>query len=366
MRVPFPVPPHIRPSDIPRNADGLPDVARLHEVGLGMPHPADIPMAAVVGDVVTPLLQRIRITTWVAGLSTAAGKWSFSPPGGIGGFHAIVEGSKTIRGEDNVIHELYAGDLAIVLHGHHTVGDHPDSPHINLREVIKRDDIKHHRGLTIGSGEPHVRFIGGFMMFDGPAGTKLRTALPQVVIVRGSTQPREALVPSVIRLLEAQARDNTPGTNAVMTQLVTLLFQEAVRHALVESGPSRSGWAKAVLDDHIGPALGLIHSTPGKAWTLAEMANEAGLSRTVFHERFSALVGMPPASYLREHRLEVAADLLRNTETSVREIAKRVGYSSQGAFCSAFKRWAEKTPVEYRDEQAAKSAAREPHDLPNV
>lgn len=321
-------------------------------------------MAVVAGDLVTPLLQRIRITTWVAGLSVAAGRWSFSPPGGVGGFHAIVEGRMSIRGEDGVIHELRAGDLAVVLHGDHTVGDHPDSPQVDVRELVKRDDIKNHRGLMIGSGEPHVRFIGGFMVFDGPAGSKLRTALPQVVIVRGSTQQRDALVPTVIRLLEAQARDSSPGTNAVMTQLVTLLFQEAVRHALVESGPSRSGWAKAVLDDHIGPALGLIHSTPGKAWTLAEMANEAGLSRTVFHERFSSLVGVPPASYLREHRLEVAADMLRNTDASVREIAKRVGYSSQGAFCSAFKKWASKTPVEYRDEQLALLAAREPHDLP--
>lgn len=33
--------------------------------------------------------------------------------------------------------------------------------------------------------------------------------------------------PTVIRLLEAQARDSSLGTNAVMTQLVTLLFQEA-------------------------------------------------------------------------------------------------------------------------------------------
>lgn len=327
-------------------------------------HPADMPMAAVAGDLVTSLLQRIRITTWVAGLSTASGKWSFSPPGGVGGFHAIVEGTKAIRGEDGVIHNLHAGDLAIVLHGHHTVGDHPDSPHIDLREIIKRDDIKNHRGLTIGRGEPHVRFIGGFMIFDGPAGPKLRSALPQIVIVRGSAQPPGALVPSVIRLLEAQCRDASPGTNAIQTQLVTLLFQEAVRYALIEQGPSRSGWARAVLDEHIGPALGLIHSTPGKAWTLVEMANEAGLSRTVFHERFSELVGMPPAAYLREHRLEVAADLLRNGDQSVRDIAKRVGYSSQGAFCSAFKRWAEKTPVEYRDAAHAEQASRQPDDLP--
>jgi|GEM_PF-276485 len=329
-------------------------------------HPADAPMAAMAGDLVTSILNRIRITTWVAGLSTASGKWSFSPPGGVGGFHAIVEGRKAIRGEDGVIQDLRAGDLAIVLHGHHTVGDHPDSPHIDLREVIKRDDIKAHRGLRIGSGEPDVRFIGGFIVFDGPAGPRLRSALPQIIIVRGSKQSSDALVPTVIRLLEAQARDATPGTNAVMTQLVTLLFQEAVRHALIESGPSRSGWAKAVLDDHIGPALALIHSTPGKAWTLADMANEAGLSRTVFHERFSALVGMPPAAYLREHRLEVAADLLRNTENAVRDIAKRVGYASQGAFCSAFKRWANQTPVEYREAKGREYASREPHDLPTA
>ncbi len=320
--------------------------------GVASPSPVDVPMAAMAGDAVTSLLQKIRINTWVSGLSSAAGRWTFSPPSGASGFHAVIEGTMVIRGADGIVHHLRGGDLALVLGGEHVVGDHPESPLVHLHQVMTREDIKRHRGLTIGTGEPHVRMIGGFIGFEGPAGSQLRTALPQIVIIRGSIQASDALVPTVIRLLEAQSRDSTPGTNAVMTQLVTLLFQEAVRHELVASGPSRSGWAKAVLDDHIGPVLGLIHSSPGKSWTLAEMANEAGLSRTVFHERFSALVGMPPAAYLREHRLEVGADLLRNSETAVRVIARRAGYASQGAFCSAFKRWAGKTPVEYRQEHA--------------
>lgn len=53
------------------------------------------------------------------------------------------------------------------------------------------------------------------------------------------------------------------------------------------------------MDDHIGLMLALVHASPGRAWTLAEMADEPGLSRSVFHERFTELVGEPPLQRVR-------------------------------------------------------------------
>ncbi len=320
----------------------------------------DFPLPAVAGDSVSSMLQRLRVHSWVAGLSTAGGRWRVPLPPGPGGFHAVLDGRMLMMIE-GATHELRAGDVAIVVGGgRHFVGDHPESPLIDMRRMIDKEMVRRHAGLHLGEGEPTVRFFGGMIVFDGPGGPRLRSALPPVMIMRASEEPPHALVPSVIRLLAHQVGDAAPGTHAVMTHLVTILFVEAVRRALnarTARGAATGGWAQAVLDEHIGPALAMLHASPGRAWSLADMANEAGLSRTVFHERFTALVGAPPASYLRQHRLELAADLLRHSDMALRDIASRAGYSTQGAFCSAFRKWSGAAPGEFRERAAAIRAA---------
>ena len=178
-------------------------------------------------------------------------------------------------------------------------------------------------------------------------------------MLRRSAQTAGGLVDSVVRLLALQTRDTAPGTNAVMTELVTLLVVEAARawlRGVAERGEGRGGeggWAAALLDEHVGPVLALLHAEPGREWTLPAMANEAGVSRTVLYERFSALVGQPPAAYLRDLRLELAANLLLEAPVPLEQLARRVGYASPGALASAFKRKIGVTPGEYRRQNLA-------------
>lgn len=311
-------------------------------------------MAPLAGDHVSALLQRIGVTTWVAGRSRASGSWTLEPPAQTGGFHAVLSGTMVLVDHDDHVHRLAAGDVAIITNcRRHYIGDAPDSPRVDLRLVVTKERIRRHDGIQIGDGPPDVEFIGGFIAFEGPCAPALGSALPPVIVMRSSAEPAHSLVRSVVRLLDAQAGDPAPGTNVLMTHLVTLLFLEAARRTLVNHPRSGDGWVRAVLDEHIGPALGLMHASPGREWSLQQMADEAGLSRTTFHERFTSLVGVAPATYLREHRLEVAAGLLRRGSASVAEIARRVGYASPGAFCSAFKRWSGRSPGEYRDLPAA-------------
>lgn len=87
---------------------------------------------------------------------------------------------------------------------------------------------------------------------------------------------------------------------------------------------------------------------------VAELAREAALSRSGFHERFQSAVGMAPMEYLKAWRLAVAKDLLRKREASVGEIARRVGYRSASAFSVAFMRDVGVSPALYaRDTPAA-------------
>jgi len=79
-----------------------------------------------------------------------------------------------------------------------------------------------------------------------------------------------------------------------------------------------------------------------------EVADRVGLSRTVFAQRFTALVGRPPLAYLTWWRMTAAARLLRETDGPLSAVARRCGYASEFAFAKAFKRAYGSTPGQYR------------------
>ena len=100
-----------------------------------------------------------------------------------------------------------------------------------------------------------------------------------------------------------------------------------------------------------------MHQRPTHAWTVAELAKEAALSRSTFFERFSREVGVAPMQYLLTWRMALAKDMLRRNAGRIAEIAERVGYSSASTFSVAFTRHVGRPPTQYaRDEQAAANA----------
>jgi AraC-like DNA-binding protein len=109
------------------------------------------------------------------------------------------------------------------------------------------------------------------------------------------------------------------------------------------------GWLQGLRDPQIAATLGAIHGEPDKPWTLASLARVAGLSRSVFAERFHGRVGVPPMAYLTRWRLQLAARWLRETQLSVSEVFHRLGYASAAAFHRAFKREHGAAPSVYRE-----------------
>jgi AraC family transcriptional regulator, alkane utilization regulator len=79
-----------------------------------------------------------------------------------------------------------------------------------------------------------------------------------------------------------------------------------------------------------------MHVTPGRRWSVPELARMATLSRSVFARRFVETVGEPPLRYLTGLRLDKAAELLQRTDRSLADISEAVGYS-EPAFSRAFK-----------------------------
>ena len=104
-------------------------------------------------------------------------------------------------------------------------------------------------------------------------------------------------------------------------------------------------------DPHIGRALAAMHADPTRAWTVELLAREAGLSRSGFANRFSAMLGITPMDYLKRWRMQIARALLATQGASVAEAAEQAGYRSEAAFSRAFKSETGYAPSAYRSLQ---------------
>lgn len=83
--------------------------------------------------------------------------------------------------------------------------------------------------------------------------------------------------------------------------------------------------------------------------TLDRLADVAGMTRSHVCKMFARHAGMTPIAYLRNRRLEKAAELLRQSELPVKEIADRCGYASVGYFGKVFLQVTGMQPTAFRD-----------------
>lgn len=82
--------------------------------------------------------------------------------------------------------------------------------------------------------------------------------------------------------------------------------------------------------------------------TIEELSRQFMMNPTTLKAAFKSVYGASLAAHIREHRMEQAAKLLRDTDKSVAEVAQAVGYDSQSKFTAAFKAAFQVLPREYR------------------
>ncbi|AKU96694.1 Transcriptional regulator, AraC family [Labilithrix luteola] len=128
---------------------------------------------------------------------------------------------------------------------------------------------------------------------------------------------------------------------AIATSLAHVLFTQAIER--IESRQD------LLRDASIASVLADVRAAPEQPWELSALAKRAGLSRTVFVERASSLLGMPLGTHIRALRLARARELLVTTNAGVKEIAARVGYANASAFARAFTRASGTSPARYRE-----------------
>jgi transcriptional regulator GlxA family with amidase domain len=148
-----------------------------------------------------------------------------------------------------------------------------------------------------------------------------------------------------------------PGGAAVLAKLSELLFIETLRRYIILLPKEQTGWLAGARDPEVGKSLALMHRRPTHPWTIAALAKEVGISRSVLAERFRCYLSETPIAYLTRWRLQLGAQLLRSTSHSVAEIAAEVGYESEPAFNRAFKREFSLPPARFRTQAKSSRTA---------
>ena len=155
----------------------------------------------------------------------------------------------------------------------------------------------------------------------------------------------EARLALLAQLVGDESRQQRPAREVVMARLLEVLLIEALRST--SSAAPSPGLVRALADTRLAQALRRMHAEPARAWTMAELAQEAALSRSAFFERFSRAVGKAPMEYLLAWRMALATGLLRRGAHSIAEVAQQVGYSSASTFSVAFARHVGMPPARY-------------------
>lgn len=186
----------------------------------------------------------------------------------------------------------------------------------------------------------NLRMQVGICSFAAPDAALLVSLLPTMVVARG--EPRLA---TLMHLVGDETRQARPGRELVLERLLEVLLIEALRcGADATSVPSV---ARGLSDARLVVALRAMHARPAYGWTVAELAAEAAMSRSVFFARFSRTVGLPPMEYLLGWRMALAKRLLQTRELAIEHVAARVGYGSASAFSTAFTRHVGMPPMRY-------------------
>ena len=178
--------------------------------------------------------------------------------------------------------------------------------------------------------------VGGFFTLEGENVDILLKMLPPIVHLRQESD-RLALRWSIERMMQ-ELRDPQPGGFLVLQHLAQMMLVQALRAHLAEGSRGGVGWLFALADPEVGPTIHAMHADPAHPWTLRELAEIVGMSRSSFAQRFKETVGESPIVYLTRWRMLLAGDRLAHSGDPIAAIALSLGYESESAFSTAFKR----------------------------
>ncbi|SMP13187.1 AraC family transcriptional regulator [Shimia sagamensis] len=141
---------------------------------------------------------------------------------------------------------------------------------------------------------------------------------------------------ALVRLMAEETNANRCGAQSVINRLGEALMVRLLRDQ-ISQGTTDVGLLAGLADPRLSRAIVAMHDFPGRVWSNADLAQEAGLSLSRFSELFAQTVGETPMGYLRRWRLILAhQDITRGDRVDA--VARRYAYRSPESFTRAFRK----------------------------
>ncbi|MDP9793754.1 AraC-like DNA-binding protein [Catenuloplanes nepalensis] len=294
-------------------------------------------------DVINDIVGTMRASGAAGGrVLRGSGTWGLRFPAIDGaGFHVIRQGSGWLVTPHREPVPVRAGDIVFSPYGaEHGVCD-------TLRPVGTLPPP----GTEEPGRDAPTEFeliCGGYLLNRGRVHPYLRT-LPETVVMTPDLE-RHPELGALVDLVAADVHAGQRAAAVVMPALVDLLLV----HGLSWVREQRAHHdAPDVPDAAIAAVLRAVHAELHTPWTVGRLSAVAGMPRAAFSQRFGQIVGEPPMTYVINRRLSHAAMLLRTTREPLAAVARQIGYVSEFAFASAFRRRFGIAPGRYRQHAAA-------------
>jgi len=317
-------------------------------------------------DALSEVLRLVRLTGAVFLDAEFTAPWCISAPSGVQVctrhmplaqhvviYHLITAGNCEVEFADEAPQRAQTGDLIVIPGGEaHLIGGDLAAPRADLTRLVDRSNSDEVPRVSHGGGGAVTRMVCGYLACDSALFRTLFAALPRLMIINMRDDARGQWLASSLQFSLAEYAAPNAGASTVLAKLSELMFVEAIRRHAESLPPGQQGWLAGLRDRFVGKALAQMHSRPAHAWTVEELANDVGLSRSALGERFTAVIGVAPMQYLTRWRLQLAADQLHNSRRAIAAIAADVGYDSEAAFSRAFKRELGAAPATWRRAQS--------------
>jgi len=302
--------------------------------------PATPPESDLLGQVLAQ--SRLNSATYRSLL--LRGEWRLRFDGPFRGVHIVAAGNPFLVLDEGTTQALGPGDLVVLPRADaHTLSSALETrrtPYSSSALAASSPDVE----VTFGLSGQETRIVCGVFFFEDDEHPAV-AGLPRCIHV-----PAGALHAGWLQGLSAamiaEATERGPGSDVVMARLSDALVTRALRYHL--EAADEPGWLHALRDRELARALEALHRDLAAPWTVAGLADCAGMSRTAFAARFAELVGQPPIEYLYGCRMRRAETLLRHDRFTVAAVAAQVGYGSESALSAAFLRHSGVTPGAYR------------------
>jgi AraC-like DNA-binding protein len=268
--------------------------------------------------------------------------------------HYVISGEMyvEVEGEEPLL--VKSGELVLLPRNTpHVLSNRPGQRPVPSGHLIQPGDNGGLASIVHGSGNgPLTNLVCGYLANEEMRNPLMAT-LPPMLKVNVSEGASRDWIESSVRYGAQQLSEGHHATSSVMARLSELLFVEAVRAYSETQEVHEQHWLHGLKDQYVGRALAALHDRLAHGWSVADMAEVAGLSRSAFVERFTAAMGTPPMQYLAKSRMLLAKELLAERQKSIGQVAAAVRYDAEAAFNRAFKREFGVPPARWRDQQAA-------------